>query len=488
MKTEAAVERKRALLQGIWFEGALFARIWMHTIWITVWNQSFMNYRATWLSASVVIFLALLGSTLLVRLFELREQWRPGLRQGVFAFWIAMIFMASLKWLVWPELDLGLFETIRVLFDKIGDSPFDFGIIWNLLLMAVLIWQGVSLAHSRGSLQDTIRGFQIGILILLVHGLFYSTEINLSNSLPLLLFFVLGLIATSINRMADLIPLRGGRLPTSTGIWWAAIVAAAAVLIAGSLALVGTLETAIRIGVFIAIALGILPVLFTVIGIALLFGLLISLILPQFTLPVSDFVDSLDDAVTMAFYQERLMKNMEKAGRHSVGEYLLPALGILAILTVIVMIFIALRPQLRWYRRAVLEENVSNLLDRFRSRSRRSPDSEPRQAWGGARRLLAAARIRRIYAGLLDLCAKVGSPRPPAYTPLEFLPILAQTFPDHAAGARLITSAYQKVRYGGFPESAEEIEQVETAWRAILAQGRLMVLARKREERKRPRD
>jgi hypothetical protein len=52
----------------------------------------------------------------------------------------------------------------------------------------------------------------------------------------------------------------------------------------------------------------------------------------------------------------------------------------------------------------------------------------------------------------------------------------------------LITSAYLKVRYGGFPESAEEVEQVENAWKAILAQGRLMILARKRAERQKPKD
>lgn len=481
-----ATEKRRAILQGIWFEGALFARVLMHTIWITVWYQSLMEHRAGWLETGLLVFLALLGSTMLVRLFELREQWRPGLREGVFAVWIAFIFMASLKWLVWPEMNIGLFETIGIIFEKIGSTPFDFGLIWDLLLMAVLIWQGVVLAHSRGSLPDTIRGFKVGVVLLLIHGLVYETEINLFNSLPLLFFLMLGLIATSVNRMADLIPLRGGRLPTSTGLWWAAIVGTALVLIALSLTVVGVLETVIRVGVFILVGLGILPILLSVIGLALLFGLIISLIVPQFTLPVGDFVDSLDDAVTMAFYQERLMKNMEKAGRHSFGEYLLPAFGILAVVTVIVMIFIALRPQIRWYRRAVWDDQVSSILDRFRPRLRRERmQGGGRRGWTGADRLLAAARIRRIYAGLLDLCAKVGSPRPPAYTPLEFLPILSQTFPDQTSGARLITGAYLKVRYGGFPESADEVAQVEAAWKAIRDEGRVMILAKKREMRER---
>jgi hypothetical protein len=456
---------------------------------ITVWYQSLMGQRAGWQATGILVFMALLVSTLLVRLFDLRKVWRPGLRQTIFAVWIALIFMASLKWLVWPESDLSLFQTLREYVISLSKPPFDYGLIWNLVLMALLIWQGASLANSRGSLPDTIRGFKAGILLLLLHGLAYSTEINLENSLPVLIFLALGLIATSVNRMADLIPLRGGRLPTSTGWWWAAIVVAALLLIAVSLALVGLLESAVRIGVFVLIGLAILPIILGIVGVGLLIGLIISWIVPQFTLPVADFVDSLGNTTISVFYQERLMKNLAKAGRYTAGEYLVPALGVVALLIVLALIFFALQPQRRWFRRAVLEENVSSIFGRLRPRLRQAPPLDgQKRGWNRAGRMLAAARIRRIYAGLMELCETIGSPRPPAATPLEFLPVLRQVFPDHASGADLITDAYLKVRYGGVPESAEEVEQVETAWKAIRAHGREMILAIKREEREKPRN
>ncbi|MCK5347493.1 MAG: hypothetical protein KAR20_28985, partial [Candidatus Heimdallarchaeota archaeon] len=47
-----------------------------------------------------------------------------------------------------------------------------------------------------------------------------------------------------------------------------------------------------------------------------------------------------------------------------------------------------------------------------------------------ARKFLMAARIRRIYARLLDLSAKLGHPRPLSSTPLEFLPSLEKILPD----------------------------------------------------------
>jgi hypothetical protein len=85
-------------------------------------------------------------------------------------------------------------------------------------------------------------------------------------------------------------------------------------------------------------------------------------------------------------------------------------------------------------------------------------------------RLLAAARIRRVYAAFLRACAELGAPRPAAVTPLEFLPAAGEALPGLAGELRTITDAYLKVRYGEIPESRAEVEQVEAAWRRIEAE------------------
>jgi hypothetical protein len=93
--------------------------------------------------------------------------------------------------------------------------------------------------------------------------------------------------------------------------------------------------------------------------------------------------------------------------------------------------------------------------------------------------MLAAARIRRVYSQLMDLGALLGKPRPPAFTPLEYLPRLDQLFPNHAVELRLMTGAYLKVRYGELPEYQEEVERVEAAWKVVQEQGRVMLVYNK---------
>ena len=88
-----------------------------------------------------------------------------------------------------------------------------------------------------------------------------------------------------------------------------------------------------------------------------------------------------------------------------------------------------------------------------------------------ARRLIAAARIRRIYTQLMDLSEQLNCPRPESATPYEFLPALGELFTTQTEDLRVITEAYVRVRYGEFPESMAEIELVESAWQRLLETG-----------------
>jgi hypothetical protein len=87
------------------------------------------------------------------------------------------------------------------------------------------------------------------------------------------------------------------------------------------------------------------------------------------------------------------------------------------------------------------------------------------------RRLLAAARIRRVYVQMTNMAADLGHPRLEAQTPLEFLDTLGQLFPLAKMEARTITEAYLKVRYGELPETQGEVDQVEEAWQLVQKAG-----------------
>jgi len=93
--------------------------------------------------------------------------------------------------------------------------------------------------------------------------------------------------------------------------------------------------------------------------------------------------------------------------------------------------------------------------------------------------MLAAARIRRIYARLMKLSTRLDNPRPPSRTPIEFLASLNQLFPTLGSELELITFSYVKIRYGELPEPSEEVVMVEQAWRHIAVKGREMLRARK---------
>jgi hypothetical protein len=92
------------------------------------------------------------------------------------------------------------------------------------------------------------------------------------------------------------------------------------------------------------------------------------------------------------------------------------------------------------------------------------------QRWGNltsTRRWLGAVRIRVIYTRLMQLCRNLGMERRAVETPIEFMPRLRSLFPEEEDETQLITEAYLRVRYGELPESQDQIEQVERAWKRL---------------------
>ena len=133
-------------------------------------------------------------------------------------------------------------------------------------------------------------------------------------------------------------------------------------------------------------------------------------------------------------------------------------------------------------------DEQEGLLDQLRKALRRGLGTvagslEQALRFRNARQVLAAARIRRIYAHLMHLSERLNQPRPASRTPLEFLPNLEALFPGFKGELGLITEAYLKIRYGDFPESTDEVEMVERAWKRVSQAGDEMVKGKKTAER-----
>jgi hypothetical protein len=130
------------------------------------------------------------------------------------------------------------------------------------------------------------------------------------------------------------------------------------------------------------------------------------------------------------------------------------------------------------------EADLLNLLQkRFRNQMQNWAD---RLNFGGrlgrGRRILAAARIRQIYAEMLDQTASLEYPRMVAQTPLEYLHTLKRCYPSLEREVSVITHAYMRVRYGELPEQKAEIEAVEGAWTRIEIFGNRLLASRKRKK------
>ncbi|HSO26843.1 MAG TPA: DUF4129 domain-containing protein, partial [Anaerolineales bacterium] len=149
----------------------------------------------------------------------------------------------------------------------------------------------------------------------------------------------------------------------------------------------------------------------------------------------------------------------------------------LAVVLALILIINSSRKRLRPYPSALgqsesLFSDEETLLDALR-KAARDRFQEAADALGrlrpGRRRL--AARVRQLYAELLDLARELDAPRPEGKTPLEFLPILEEEFAGLGAELNVLTQAYVRVRYGELPESVEEVRQVEAAWERLRHTG-----------------
>jgi hypothetical protein len=91
--------------------------------------------------------------------------------------------------------------------------------------------------------------------------------------------------------------------------------------------------------------------------------------------------------------------------------------------------------------------------------------------WSGRelRRAYSAATVRKVYASLLALAEQRGTPRPPAQTPLEYLPTLWGAFPGWGAELQLLTRAYVDAHYGQLPDTEAELQALRDAWQRIHA-------------------
>lgn len=146
-----------------------------------------------------------------------------------------------------------------------------------------------------------------------------------------------------------------------------------------------------------------------------------------------------------------------------------------ALALIVILVYLSTRKTLS-QKSVILPEGPESLLEsgeasRLARQALRDWFEGMRQRLSPKRELMVAARVRQIYAQLLQLCAELNAPRPDSATPLEFLPVMTQIFPAREQDLETITQLYLQVRYGEYPETFTEVQKAEVAWQRIAEEG-----------------
>jgi len=467
-----------------WLEVGIMLQAPAEVTWAALWYTALVKPNISLLATALFLLGVVLLSEQGSRWLKRRQTWSPTRRLLASVGLLALVIGGS-WWLgirSSPEnaMSAPAFATILSL---------NASLFWHIAILLLLAWRGIRLGRFYVDSDEALGSLRFGLLAFLIYGIFSGTAPTLSALAPVLAFLALSLSSIGILKMVDLFQARGGRLPTTPTTWWFFIVIAAF-----ALSFLGTI-----IGVFLEqpaewLSWGLMIlVAIPMIVVAFIFGAVVLIILTWLipllapgtapTLPSTLNPDRLPETV------RQLLQGLEPTTQWSFLDRLAPILALLALIGLIVLVLTELRSPALTLLYALRESGEEGRIHLERLTSRLTRARQQRRWRSHLERQRIANRIRAIYQALLDLAQALGQPRPPALTPLEFLPMLQILFPEQGTALRVLTQAYVKVRYGEIPEDPAELAQVEDAWKHIEAEGqkRLQELRAREHNRKRSR-
>ena len=469
-----------------WREVAIIGVIIMELSWVVPWFRSLTPAtRAVvpW-RAFVVLGGLFLVAHLLVRLMNFVHL-RVDIRRGVMVVLVILSILVGFKTLLYVHEPVNFAELITKpikAFNDIGSLiPNEFVIV---LAVLVASWRGITLAQEIMGPQVVRNNFQLGIMMFLGFAFINTIVTGETPGLFIYLFMFASLIAMGTARISVISNLRGGGQYPFDHRWFMGIILATFVVVGisalfagfagGELSIVGRLG-ALALQIFVMfIFLLLSPLLF-------ILPLLIERLQGASDM-AGNLLRALEELQQMAFQLAYGLSDfLERTGLSLVLPRLKPILlwGVVIIVALLAVVSLT-----RWLTRSrgTKDEDRQSILEKgdLWDILRQSLQDRLRQIGDGLaslaglrhrQRLLAAARIRRIYAQLMEMSERLGDPRPVAQTPLEFLPTLEHTFPGREIDLEDITRAYLRVRYGELPETRQEVDQVEESWERVRVQG-----------------
>ncbi len=483
-----------------WRELTLFAAIVMELSWAVLWYRAFIYSEEplSYARVFVVFGVIMIFSYFITRLmngFDLRLITRRLIFMGVIL--ISQLF--GLKTLIYTRETMGpgelLSREITNFQDMTGLIPAEFML---MLIILFVCWRGMKLVGRHIAPENVISGFRTGIFLFVGYGIFF-TYVDSAPIYTLYIFLFFSLFAMSISRISILGVLRGGHNIPFSQQWLLGIILILLIIIGVSALGVNLLKDQgfnfifdIFFWIINFIVLLITPVVWLITWlIGLVWEWLNIEMMFQLFVDMMHRLQSIIEEVlgTMNKWFERMENSDLRHFFLSLGPLRPYILWGTIILFMVLLLFALKRHYLndqeedeQEYQSLIDQEDMFDLL---RSAFRRGLDKlveglDQIARLRSARQLLGAARIRRIYAQLMDMTDKLDHPRPPSLTPLEFMPTLKDIFPNMSEELVMITNAYLRVRYGELPETKGEVEIVEQAWKRVKTLGQEKLRTKKR--------
>jgi Domain of unknown function (DUF4129) len=467
---------------NFWAEFPGIAVLIINALWIGEWYQ--IAVHSTVQTGWIILLLAglMISSYYLARFFN-QLQNKPLIQRMLYLFWVFTSLLLSLNMIFFTESFFGPGLLIRQTFNTFFNNQRNVPEFWHLFIFLLAILRSIILARNPVTRDQVSSAFRTGVIMLLLSGFTFGGEVP-SGILPVFygLLFT-GMLGLSVSHFVDLAESSGGRLPTYGKQWVLGILIASLsfvllAVIAGWLideTIAGYLAQA-ALASFMILSVLIMLILSPILAIILEVSNRIGQALFANSPEILAQVTSQQGIEDLNATSEENIYLLTEIFENSKGAIMLIILGIVAILAIILVRW---KP---WKRRLREEEGISSTASRSTRPGRSADENKRPNLLANLRSKLAAARIRDVYRRLMLLCERLKHPRPAALTPLEFLPQMADLFPDCDTELTSITNAYLKIRYGELPESSEEVAAVLTAWAKVRKTGNLQRKLRKNDK------
>jgi hypothetical protein len=474
---------------NLWNELPRLSVLIMELCWMVPWFQLItLAVKDTPPGRIALVFsvLVMLAYLMVRTIFHLSL--KENIRRGIFIGFIILSAILSMWIILYNQHQA---TDLWALYNQPLDSMNDFRELippeaMVIFFVLFLTRRGFALARDWGGANSVINSIQTSIVAFVIYGALgreSADDVITANLFVFLLAAIFGMVTA---RIGSIRLQRGGR-GVRFNLRWLGSILSTTVIITG---------IAAAVAVFSASQVERMKQLLRVVFYSAFFFIAT----PFFTLVSRLFpaLESLQDALQTAEAEQNVpeweLENSTSPQGYPLEdtlgsgvEFLLQLRFIVLVILIIVATILIIRMVLRQQSRNVTgtdDERQSLLegrgifkflLDLLRLQAKQTAESLANAARLNRReKMRAAARIRRIYADLMELCDDLGHARTLSQTPQEFLPKVVYLFPQNSNELYQITDSYQRVRYGELPEIRQEVEDVEFAWKQIQAKGEIL--------------